>query len=360
MAQYSRPTPDNGRVVTDDDFENLNLGYSVDGLIGATSDTFPIYADSTGRQVKIRINKLALVRGYLWGSDTSADEIVAATTNTSGNPRIDRLVLQLSRTTRNVRTALKTGTPAATPTVPALTQNATGSGVWEFPLARWQVAAGYTTIAASDIVPEAWYLSSPNTLATLSTWAQPSGSALRSGQLLFETDTGFVSRWSGSKWLRLDDEQVVVTDQQWLNTVTNTAMTNTNVLPQRTQGLTFPVAANARYSWELRLQYIGVNSVGLGVRALFPASAKLDYSVVGYTSAGATYSQGVQGVTTSPTGFGTFGQGASSVNVVRIGGLLATGASAGDFVLQFAQGTASGANGSWVLQGTSLRHRQLS
>ena len=361
MAQFSRPTPDNGRVLTDDEYEKLASSYATDGLIGSTADTFPVYADSTGRQVKIRANKMAQVRGYLWGSDTSADETVAATTNTSGQPRIDRLVLQLSRTTRNVRTSLKTGTPAASPTAPALTQNTGSSGVWEIPLARWQVASGYTTIAAADIVPEGWYLSSSDTLQYLSTWAQPQGGSLELGQTAYETDTGFYHRWNGSKWLRMQDEQVVITDTQWISTTTFSQLTAANATPARTGiGLGFPVAVNSRYSWELRLHYIGVNGVGLNIRNTFPSGGRLDQVLVGYTSAGAAYSTGSGTHTTSPTGWGAFGTAAGTVSVFRQGGLITTGATAGNFCYEFTQGVNSGANGSWVLVGTSLRHRQIS
>jgi hypothetical protein len=360
MAQYSRPTPDNGRVVSDDDYERLASSYANDGLIGATSDTYPVFADSTGRQVKVRASKLAQVRGYLWGAD-SADEIVAATTNVAGNPRIDRLVLQLSRTTRNVRTALKTGTAAASPSPPALTQNAPGSGVWEFPLARWQVASGYTTIAAGDIIPEAWYLNPTGDLAVLSTYTQPAGSAIRAGQSMFEVDSGYRYRYTGSKWLRNDDEQLVITNQQWLSTTTFTQLTAANATPSRTGiGLGFPMAANSRYSWELRLQYIGVNGTGLAVRSTFPAGAQLDAVFTGYTSAGGVYNVGTGSITSSPYAPGSFGNSGSTVAQLRVGGMLTTGATAGNFAFEFTQGTNSGANGSWVLGGTSLRHRQVS
>lgn len=361
MAQYSRPTPDNGRVVSDDDYERLASSYANDGLIGLTSDTYPVYADSTGRQVKIRLNKLAQVRGYLWGADTSADEIQATTTNVAGNPRIDRLVLQLNRTTRNVRTLLKTGTAAASPSPAALTQNSPGSGVWEFPLARWQIASGYTTVAAGDIVPEGWYLNADNSLAALSTYAQPQGSSIKPGMTYYEVDTGYTYRYSGTKWLRLDDEQLQITDTQWLNNAVFSQMTAANATPVRTGiGIGFPMAANSRYSWELRLHYIGVNGIGLAVRSTFPAAARMDSVFTGYSSVPGVYNVGSGNNASSPYAWGSFGNNSSTVAQLRAGGVVTTGATAGNFALEFAQGTASGASGSWVLTGTSLRHRQVS
>lgn len=360
MAQFSRPTPDNGRVISDDEYERLASAYANDGLIGATSDTYPVYADSTGRQVKIRAAKFAELHGYQWGSDPSVDETQATTTNVSGNPRIDRLVLQLSRTTRNVRTALKTGTAAASPSPPALTQNNIGSGVWEFPLARWQVASGYTTVAAGDIVPEGWYLNANDGITALSSYAQPQGSSIKAGMTYYEADTGYTYRYNGTKWLRNDDEQVVVTDQQWLSNTTFAQLTAANATPSRTGiGLGFPMAASSRYSYELRLHYIGVANVGLGVRATFPSGGRLDTTLVGYSSPGTTYSIAVQNTTTSPGAFGAFGPGAASTAVLRLAGTVTTGSTAGNFALEFAQGVSNGSNGSWVLVGTSLRHRQI-
>lgn len=360
MAQFSRPTPDNGRVITDDEYEKLASSYATDGLIGSTADTYPVYADSTGRQVKIRANKLAQVRGYLWGSDTSGDETVAATTNVSGNPRIDRLVLQLSRTTRNVRTVLKTGTAAGSPSPPALTQNTGSSGVWEIPLARWQVASGYTTVAAGDIVPESWFLTSPDMLQVLSTWAQPQGASLKLGHTLYETDTGYFYRWNGTKWLRNDDEQLQITDTQWLNTTTFGQVASGNTTPVRSGiGLGFPMAANSRYSFELRLHYIGVNSIGLAARSTFPANARMDTVFTGYSSVPGVYNIGNGNITSSPYSWGSFGNNSTTIAQLRVGGVITTGVTAGNFALEFAQGTASGASGSWVLNGTSLRHRQV-
>lgn len=362
MAQFSRPTPDNGRVVTDDEYEKLASSYANDGLIGLASDTFPVYADSTGRQVKIRTSKLAQVRGYLWGSDTSSDEIVATTTNTSGFFRIDRLVLQLDRSTRNVRTFLKTGTASASPSAPALTQNTGTSGVWEMPLARWVVASGYTTIAAGDIIPEGWFLSPNGGVAFNSTHQYPFGSAIRPGLLGFEADTLFSYRYNGTKWLRLDDEQLVITDQQWLNTTTFTQLTAANATPQRTGvGLGFAVAASSRYSWELRMHYIGVSSVGLAIRNTFPTGARMDSIVVGYASGGTTFSSAVGNTTTSPYAHGVFGPGnTGGSNVVRLAGTVLTGSTAGSVAFEFAQGTANAGSASWALVGSSLRHRQVS
>jgi hypothetical protein len=361
VAQYSRPTPDNGRVITDDDYEQLTSGYALDSINGSTADSFPVYADSTGRQVKIRSGKKAIVRGYLWGSDISADEVVPTTTNTSGNPRIDRLVLRLDRTTRNVRTALLTGTPGVTPAPPALTQNTGTSGFWDFPLARWQVATGYTTIAASDVVAEGWYTANQSRLACLSTGIRPAGAAVEPGMELFETDSGFAYRYNGAKWLRNDDEQLVTTDQSWQNNTTYAGITPGNLTPSRSLGFGFPVDAASRYTFELRLHMIGPSGAGLGLRTKMPSFARIDINLSGWTPAALIWTGDFQNVTDSPHAWGVFGdQGSTPPNTfLRAGGTILTGAAGGNLQFEFAQGTANAA-ASAVLVGSSLRHRQIS
>jgi hypothetical protein len=190
MVQVSRPDPANGRVVTDDEYEALAINYAADGIFGTPADTAVVYADSTGRQVKIRSAKMGAVRGQLWKSDPSTDEIVSGLpVNTSGNPRIDRLVLRYDRSTRQVRTQYLQGTPGASPSAPALTQSTSlTSGVYDFPLAKWNVANNYTTIAASDLTVEAWYPHSRGKILCTST-SRPFGVSLTAGMQIYETDT---------------------------------------------------------------------------------------------------------------------------------------------------------------------------
>lgn len=201
MAQKSRPDPASGSVVTADEYEALGIGFLEDGLLGSPTDTATVFADSTGRQVKVRAGKLGNVRGYQWFSDPTVDEIIASLpANTSGNPRIDRLVLRLDRATRTVRTQYLQGTAAASPSAPALTQNTSlSSGLYDFPLARWQIANGYTTITAGDIVTEAWY-PQPSGLTLCTSTSRPFGTSRTVGMEVYETNTKQTWSWDGSWW----------------------------------------------------------------------------------------------------------------------------------------------------------------
>lgn len=76
------------------------------------------------------------------------------------NPRIDRIVLRLTREGQTDQGKISltkiTGTAAASPTAPALTQT---SATWDLSLAQVRVNAGVTTIAADKVTDERVFLS---------------------------------------------------------------------------------------------------------------------------------------------------------------------------------------------------------
>jgi len=150
MASSSWPSPDTTREITDQQYEQLaGVGFPC-GVAANMGGTSVVYADNSARKVIIRAGKYATVRGHVWYSGTSTtDKTVAA--NSSGNPRIDLVVLRLTRATWNVAEEIVQGTPGATPVPPALTQDAGTTGVWEEPLATVNVANGAATIAAADV-----------------------------------------------------------------------------------------------------------------------------------------------------------------------------------------------------------------
>jgi hypothetical protein len=168
VAESSWPTIAAGRAVTDDQYELMAAGYATDGVIGQWTDPTPVYADSSGRQVKIRANFTALVGGHGYSSGTS-DTIKSIAANSSGSTRIDLIVLRLTRSTMAVTSEVKAGTPGAG-VPPALTRDARGSGtgVWEIPIGQVTVANGAATLAAGTVTNIAWY-SRMGTVATLST-----------------------------------------------------------------------------------------------------------------------------------------------------------------------------------------------
>lgn len=144
---------DNSGIPTEDVWESLFKHLALPGVLagepfGTTPHTteFQVYADSSGRQVKVRIGR-AMLFGHP-GSNTS-EKVVAIDTADATNPRIDLVVLRLDRSANEIILAVKVGTPAVTPAVPGLTQ--TSDGVYEIALAEVDVAAGATNLAAATV-----------------------------------------------------------------------------------------------------------------------------------------------------------------------------------------------------------------
>lgn len=151
MASSSWPdgTP---RTVDDNEYEILGSAWSVDGVVGSPTDTPVVYADSTGMQVKIRAGRYGVLHGKGWYSG-AVELTKAIAANSSGQPRIDLVVLGLDRSTQLVTEYVKTGTAAASPVPPALQRDAAGAGTgkWEIPIARVAVATGAATISAGNV-----------------------------------------------------------------------------------------------------------------------------------------------------------------------------------------------------------------
>lgn len=84
----------------------------------------------------------------------TATQTIAIADNVSGNPRIDRIVARLTISGRKIEFGVLQGTPAASPSAPALTQTA---ATWEISLAKIAVANGFSTIVAGNITDERVY-----------------------------------------------------------------------------------------------------------------------------------------------------------------------------------------------------------
>lgn len=88
----------------------------------------------------------AWINGYRY-ENTDALNLPLTTANGS-NPRIDRIVVRLSHVSRSIQLAVVDGTPAATPSAPALTRT---SDIYELGIADVLIPAAATSIATNDI-----------------------------------------------------------------------------------------------------------------------------------------------------------------------------------------------------------------
>ena len=125
------------------------------------------------------VNGSALVDGTYY--ENTATVTIAVAANASGNPRIDTIVLRKDWTAQTIRLAIKTGTPAVTPSPPSLTQ--TSGVMWEAPLADIDVASGFATISDTNIRSRAIFANiSPQVV--LPNIVNNSGQTLRDGDVV--------------------------------------------------------------------------------------------------------------------------------------------------------------------------------
>lgn len=198
VAQSSWPDPAASRTVTDTQYEQLVAAQYVDGLIGTPTDTSLVYADGSGRQVSIRANRLAQLRGHGWSSGTT-DTVLPIGANSSGSTRIDLVVLGLSRSTWAVTAYVKAGT-AGSGVPPALQTDTGTTGIYEMPLAEVTVGTGVSTITADKVKTRHWY-ARPDGAASAGVDTRPP--APLPGARLWEVDTAYV--WSGTLWERVSN-----------------------------------------------------------------------------------------------------------------------------------------------------------
>lgn len=123
----------------------VNTGVFRTGRSQIDLNLFEVYGDSSGMQVKVKSGS-AFIEGFF--VESSAEEIVTIDTADPTNGRLDRVILKLDRSANTITLTKLTGTPAASPSLPSLTQNDT---TWELPLATVTVDALASTIAAGKV-----------------------------------------------------------------------------------------------------------------------------------------------------------------------------------------------------------------
>lgn len=121
-----------------------------DGVV--FTGTSPLKVSETspaGLKVKVDIGA-AFVQGR-WFEVYSEAEELSITAPDPTNPRIDRVVVRVDYSAREVILAISDGTPAPSPAPPSLERD---SSFWEISLASVYVAAGATGILDADITDE--------------------------------------------------------------------------------------------------------------------------------------------------------------------------------------------------------------
>lgn len=158
MAQTSWPFENIDTSETQFSQWARNIG---EGVKTSALNELEVYADSTGMQVKARSGQ-AMVRGHYYNN--SAEVSLAITAADATNDRIDNVVLELDPSANTIVLKVVDGTPAASPTAPALTQ--TDAGIYQIKLAEVLVAATVTTIDAGDVTDTRPFMATAAELAT--------------------------------------------------------------------------------------------------------------------------------------------------------------------------------------------------
>lgn len=140
---------DTQSLAEDDLFTLASITVETAGISRNDGNLLEPYGDSSGMQVKVRTG------GAIWGPllamRSDAEEVLTITSNSSGLPRIDRVVARADRSANEAVLDVLVGTPGASPTAPALTWSST---VREIPIAQVRVASGATTISVSNVTDE--------------------------------------------------------------------------------------------------------------------------------------------------------------------------------------------------------------
>ena len=193
MADDAYPVPGISAMSTVGQWEEFFHPAMGSGVIpGEGSELLPSL-DASGRNAVIQSGG-AIVRAFY--KPVSAATYTAIPAASSQN-RIDRLVLRLNRAASTAAAFIVptviTGTPAPSPSIPAVTQTATG--LWDLPIAHWTSASDGSL---SGLVDERLKISSPIAVMP-STGGTP---VLDRASLLIQPDTGnvLVSTSPGAAW----------------------------------------------------------------------------------------------------------------------------------------------------------------
>ena len=130
-----------------EDWADYFSAFIGNGVFGSPSVGLQVLV-SSGMNVTLKSGK-AWINGYYYRN--SADLTLTIPTADGVLKRIDRIVIKWDLTNRVIRAAVKSGTPSASPTAPALQRNA---DAYELAVADVLVNAGATTISQANITDQ--------------------------------------------------------------------------------------------------------------------------------------------------------------------------------------------------------------
>ena len=207
----------------------------------------------------------------------------------------------------------------------------------------------YTTLTAGTTITSSWANANVrDQVVTPFASVSARDSAITSpvnGMYATTTDTGFLWRYNGTKWLRQPTTVSKQADTSWTSTTT---LSND-------PDLVFAVDANGiyHYVFDLLIETVST-SVGLKTAITYPAGARVDYGIEG--SVGSAYFSTTTQAASS--GASTTFSTASNFTFARYTGWISVAGTAGNVQIQAAQGT-SNASSAWILRGSSVKYVQV-
>lgn len=129
-------------------------------IIPGQGDELACEANGSNMNISVKSGVAILKDGYVYVRESAANIAIPAAD--ANNPRIDRIVLRLSREGESDHGALTVavlqGVPAGTPTAPALAQDAS---TWETSLCRVRVEANAASISSGKVTDERTFTLTP-------------------------------------------------------------------------------------------------------------------------------------------------------------------------------------------------------
>jgi hypothetical protein len=144
MAQTSWPFENIDTSETQFSLWARNLGQGV--IDGKLLELEP-FGDGSGMNVKVKSGQ-ALVRGHFY--DSTVQETLNIAAADASLPRKDAVTLRLDPTLNSILLHVITGTPNASPSLPALTQ--TDGGIYDLLVAEVNVPAAAVVISSGNVV----------------------------------------------------------------------------------------------------------------------------------------------------------------------------------------------------------------
>jgi hypothetical protein len=147
VAEKSWPYDTSNTAVLEAEWQKMAREWLATGVVTGRLNQLAVSADGSVLGVSVASGR-AVVDGFFYENDAAKAVAIAAADAT--NPRIDRIVVRMDRrgTTNTTVTTVVKGTPAASPTAPALTQT---DELFELLLADVTVPAAAGVIVAGNV-----------------------------------------------------------------------------------------------------------------------------------------------------------------------------------------------------------------